>query len=226
MALEIMYEQSHLKLKSPFTAIVAAPSGAGKTFFLRQLLREYKTQTDIKDDVLNVIWCYGQWQSGYRNDVSNVRITFHDGLVDEAALSQLNPKVIVIDDLMTELRDSSQLAALFTKISHHRGISVFFLTQNVFCQGREMRNVSLNAHYFVLLKNPRDRLQVATLGRQIFPGKGKKFQEIFDDATSRPYGYLLIDMKPTTPEQLRLRTRILCSETKQKTWSPIIYRIQ
>ena len=33
-------------------------------------------------------------------------------------------------------------------------------------------------------------------------------QETFHDATSDPYGYLLIDLKQDTPEHLRLRTRI------------------
>lgn len=31
----------------------------------------------------------------------------------------------------------------------------------------------------------------------------------FKEATSKPYGYLLIDLKPTTPEHLRLRTDAL-----------------
>jgi len=28
----------------------------------------------------------------------------------------------------------------------------------------------------------------------------------FEDATRRPYGYLLIDLCPNTPEEIRLRT--------------------
>lgn len=218
-------DSNHLRLKSPFTAIIAAPTGGGKTFFTRQLLREHHVQTDMKVDTLKVLWCYGQWQKGYTNDADNVIITFHEGLVDETALSQYAPHILIIDDMMQELKDSKELSSLFTKISHHRGISVIFITQNIFCQGREMRNISLNSHYFFLMKNPRDRQQISTIGRQMFPGKGKMFQAIFDDATAKPYSYLCIDMKPTTPDSLRLRTRLLCSETADGKWAPVVYKI-
>ena len=36
--------------------------------------------------------------------------------------------------------------------------------------------------------------------------------EAFCDATSKPYGYLLIDCHQLTPENLRLRTSILPGE--------------
>ena len=36
--------------------------------------------------------------------------------------------------------------------------------------------------------------------------------EAFRDATSKPYGYLLIDCPQLTPEDIRLRTSILPGE--------------
>jgi len=45
---------------------------------------------------------------------------------------------------------------MFTKISHHRNVSVVYLTQNVFDKNKYARTISLNAHYLVLIKNPRD----------------------------------------------------------------------
>ncbi|GFW01999.1 uncharacterized protein TNCV_1148791 [Trichonephila clavipes] len=50
--------------------------------------------------------------------------------------------------------------------------------------------------------NRRDQSQITHLGRQ----KVKFFQECYADATSKPYGYLLIDLKPETDESLRVRT--------------------
>ena len=66
----------------------------------------------------------------------------------------------------------------------------------------------MNSHYLILFKNPRDAAQIVHLGRQIFPHRIKYFREAFADAASRPYGYLLIDLKPTTPDELRLRTDV------------------
>ncbi|GFV77970.1 uncharacterized protein F54H12.2 [Trichonephila clavipes] len=54
--------------------------------------------------------------------------------------------------------------------------------------------------------NRRDQSQFTHLGRQLYPRKVKSFQECYADATSKPYGYLLIDLKPETDESLRVRT--------------------
>ncbi|GFW91804.1 uncharacterized protein TNCV_3400641 [Trichonephila clavipes] len=56
------------------------------------------------------------------------------------------------------------------------------------------------------LFNRRDQSQITHLGRQLYPRKVKFFQECYADATSKPYGYLLIDLKPETDESLRVRT--------------------
>ncbi len=58
-------------------------------------------------------------------------------------------------------------------------------------------------------KKPRDANQVMVLGKQMFPSNVKYFMECYQDATSQPYGYLMIDYKAKTPEQYRLRTGLL-----------------
>ena len=77
----------------------------------------------------------------------------------------------------------------------------------------------MNSQYMVVFKNPRDASHLANLARQMYPGRGAFVQEAFADATASPYGYLLIDLKQNTPDDLRLRTSILpddavCLRTK------------
>ena len=72
--------------------------------------------------------------------------------------------------------------------------------------------MSLNAHYIVAFKNPRNVTQITTLAKQMYPGNTKFMVEAFGDAISRPYGYLLIDLKPQTDEKVRLRTNIFPGE--------------
>ena len=45
-------------------------------------------------------------------------------------------------------------------------------------------------------------------------------QEAFIDATTVPYGYLLIDLKQDTPEDSGLRTTILPDDTVQNVYVP------
>ena len=72
-------------------------------------------------------------------------------------------------DLMTSTDD--RVVDIFTKISHHRNLSVAYFTQNLFYKNKQTRTLSLNSHYIVLLKNARDATQRSNLARQIYPGK-------------------------------------------------------
>ena len=72
--------------------------------------------------------------------------------------------------------------------------------------------MSLNCHYLVLFKSLRDSSQVNHLAKQMFPGHVKYVQEAFPDATKRPYGYLLCDLKPEIPSDFRLGTNIFPRE--------------
>ena len=64
----------------------------------------------------------------------------------------------------------------------------------------------------VIFKNVRDKTQIAILGKQMFPGQASLLTEAYKSAISEPYGYLLIDLKNTTPEHLRLRSNIFPGE--------------
>ena len=120
---------------------------------------------------------------------------------------------------MTEAKCDQRIADLFTKGSHHRNISIVYLTQNVFPQGKACRDIALNTQYLVLFNNPIDRQQVATLARRIYPSTSAMFMKRFEEATSRPYGYLVIDLKLSTSEQDRLQTDIFES-TDQHAFEP------
>ena len=116
---------------------------------------------------------------------------------------------------MAQSGKDKRIADLFTKGSHHRNLSIVYNVQNIFHQGQKMRNISLNAHYIVLFKSPRDIQQIYMLARQIYPGKVQEFMRSYEDATSRPHGYLMLDLiklKPTTDDQQRLKTNIFPGE--------------
>ena len=108
----------------------------------------------------------------------------------------------------------ARITKLFTKGSHHKNTSVIYITQNLFDKNKENRTITLNAHYMVLFKSPRDVMQIEHLARQMFPGKSKYMREAFTDATSLPYSYLLVDLKPDTPDDLRLRAKIFPGENQ------------
>ncbi|KAK3083888.1 hypothetical protein FSP39_004781 [Pinctada imbricata] len=68
--------------------------------------------------------------------------------------------------------------------------------------------MNLNSQYLVLIKNPRDQQQIAILASQMYPGNASKLLDAYRQAIERPYGYLVVDLKQSTPESYRLQTHI------------------
>lgn len=155
---------------------------------------------------------YGDWQQAYdrvRSKYPEAEFVhnFDDTLYD--TLSPEKRNFVVLDDQMSneEARDNIGLAKYFTQGSHHRNATVAYVVQNLFDKGKAMRTASLNSHYLVLFKNPRDKGQVRTLAHQMYPNNPRFLVRAFEDATSQPYEHMLIDLKPDTPEALRVRAR-------------------
>lgn len=197
------------RLQHPFSCILAGPSNSGKSYFVKQLLTHADTHLSHKPD--NIVWFYACWQKLYDDlSCSFPHIRFIEGLpatfMDDELFPPGKVNLTVVDDLMDCASDNLEVEKAFTKYVHHRNLSIMYLVQNVFCQGKKSRTINLNTKYMVLFKNPRDKLQIVTLSRQMYPGKSRFFLESFEDATRDPYGYLLVDLRSDTPEELRLRT--------------------
>jgi hypothetical protein len=189
------------KLLHPFTCMVAGPTGSGKSEFVKQVI----LNGAIEPMPVRIVWYYMEWQNGLAQQLPGVE--FKQGLPEMQDFDGLVPTLVVLDDMMSEVNE--KITALFTRGSHHRNLSVFFLTQNVF--HKLTRDIALNSHYLVLFKNPRDKQQIATLARQMFPSDKHYLQDAYKQATEQPFGYLFLDMKQATPDWLRVRTNILAA---------------
>lgn len=185
----------------PFTAILAGPTSCGKSTFVKTFLNHINVMCDIR--FCEIIYCLPEDQpvDKYFTKFRVVR-----GVPESSMFNDLRPRLVIIDDLMSET--NSDVVDLFTKGSHHFNVSIMYVTQNIFNQGKGRRTISLNAHYIVAFKNPRDRVQIQTLSRQVCPDNSRYIQEAYKDATDRPFGYLLFDLKQSTSDLHRYRTNI------------------
>ena len=96
-----------------------------------------------------------------------------------------------------------------------------YITQNLFLLSNSSRTISLNAHYLVLCQSPRDKMQIKVLVNQL---QAPHMIHAFNDTTSIPHGYLLVDLKPNTPAYLRFRTQIFQKWfTKSDQKGPVVY---
>ena len=195
----------------PSTILISGPTGSGKTKFVQRLINE--KMFNVRHN--KILWIYSEWQPAYNELArSNPLIEFEKELTDEMYESLLssNKNLIILDDQMSRVGDSKILAKLFTEGSYHRNLSIIYIVQNLFDKGKSQRTSSLNTQYMVLFKNPRDSSQVQVLARQMYPNESKFLVGAYQDATQRPYGYLLLDLRPETPTEFRVRTSIFSGE--------------
>ena len=202
-----------VRLKHAFTCTVAGPTNSGKTWFVFRLLKHAENM--ITPPPEKIVYCYGEFQPIFAEYPS---VEFHEGLPSVDRFDGRQRVLLIIDDLMNEADQS--VCDLFTKLSHHRSVSVVFITQNLFHKNKFVRTMNLNTHYIVMFKNPRDASQVAVLARQMYPGKSRFVVEAFQDATKKPHGYLLIDLRPETDDAYRIRTNIFPDDDRQYVYVP------
>ena len=195
------------QFKCPSSIIIAGPSQCGKTAFTKQLLQQ--ADSLFERPIRKIVYCYGQWQECFTN--MEPRVTFVEGIPEDIpSLFPPNcPGILILDDLMRNCSDDERILDLFTKVSHHCDVTCIYLTQNLFPPGKFSWSISLNAHYVITFNNPCDTLGFRTLAQQAFAGRVPYVRESFQDATSKPFGYLVMDLHPRTPNIQRLRTNIL-----------------
>ena len=111
--------------------------------------------------------------------------------------------LLIFDDSCAEICNSKEFVDIATA-GRHRGFSTIYIKHNLFHQSKLGRDVELQNTHIVLFKSPRDVHQVATLSVQL--GLGSALVYWYRDATSVPFGHLLIDLSPRTDDRLRYCT--------------------
>jgi hypothetical protein len=221
------------KLHHPFTMTVSGNTQAGKTHFIVRFIKNNEVLIDFeKNDIkkpgekIIVLWCYKQKYPLI--NFPNVEVIYFNNFPDINDLKKFKPDLIVLDDLMNDV--TPQICELFTIDSHALNISVIFAVQNLFNRNKFMRTISLNTHYFILMRGLRNESQVELLARQIFRNKSKQVLDIFRKVTEKPYSYLLLDLHPKSKREIAIRTRIFPEEletslAQKHSFSPIYFNI-
>ena len=197
-------DDTYLKFRHPFTALCVGATMCGKTQYLSKLIAH--RETAIVPPVKRVIYSYKKYQPIF-DGMSGVE--FVQGM--NFSLDKTIPTLLILDDQMLDQND--KIAYLFTVSCHHENTSVILVSQNLFFQDKTYRTACLNAQYLILFRSPRAASQIHHLARQIYVGaKAKAMVRAFENATAAPFSHIILDLKPDTPESLRLKSNILPNE--------------
>lgn len=195
--------------------MISGCSNSGKTYFTEKILENASGMFTVPP--LRIVYAYSEYQPLF--DVmkaSITSITFYQGLPTRDEIEDFSEGqdhvILVLDDLMLKITGSQECLQLFTVTSHHRNVSVLFLTQNLYPPGGYARTISLNCAYVILFRNDRDQRQILSFASQILPVQTEYFKDAYDKATKQKFGYLLKGLSQHSDKRYRLRTRIVPGE--------------
>ena len=191
--------------KAPFGCLISGSSGSGKTTIVERIIDNADKM--IEPSPKAIIFYYAHWQPAYER-LKSRGVHFVKGVPIVDDMRKFQGCLICIDDQMS----ANISADFFTKAVHHENVSIIYIVQNLFAKNSEHRTISLNCHYIILTKSPRDKSQINCLARQVYPNKPGILSEAFEDSTKEGFGYIALDFSQKTDDKYRLRTAIFPNE--------------
>lgn len=203
--------------------LIAGPSGSGKTYrtmsfiecknyiftnpaCMQKILFYYNVETDLFKKYRHMENI--EWINEYPKNLSYIEETANK-------YKDTGGCTVIIDDFASQLAPS--LEKLFTALSHHKNITIFLITQNLFFGSKTwQRNISLNCKHFLIFPNYRDKNQFNQFARQLepIPGQAKYLIEAYDEVAKRAdYSYLWVNCEPNLRNKfLRIKTNVFKDE--------------
>ena len=129
--------------------------------------------------------------------VQGVNFEFFDSLKNNGT-----EYLLIFDNSCVEIWKSKAFVDIATS-GRHRDLSTIYIKHNFYHQSKLGRDVELQNTHIVLFKSPRDVMQVTTSSTQL--NLGSELVDWYRDATSVPFGHLLIEL-PRTDDRLRYCT--------------------
>ena len=171
-----------------------------------------------------IIYVYRHWQPLYSEiERENNIVQFLDNLPTEDELKDIvkgsSHSLFICDDMIREIGSNAFICDVFTRLSHHLGITTILLVQNLSMPGKYNSTLCRNAHVSVLMKSAREAYGIRTLGVQL--SDYHNLLAAYKDATQEPFTYLVCDTHPKSNSDYKYRSKIFPNDKD----CVIIYRV-
>jgi hypothetical protein len=209
------FSEKDLKFKLPFGMIVVGASGAGKSTFILKFIAQCDQLIEPKP--ASVAYCFGE-MSSLVPLLQKCGVSVYAGVPSEELIKRhAKPLLLILDDCLLDISQKT-LSEMFTKKSHHQHYACVFASQDAF--DPKIKVARQNAQYIVLMRSPNSALAIRNIGVQLFPKQLDYFLDAYKQATSVPFGYMLIDNHASSDPTLRLRTNIFKDDDEQIIFIP------
>ena len=182
---------SDSKLQKPFRLLVGGGSGTGKSTLVKKLVDESHFDTHFD----KIVYCYPDYLDEPPLQFDQI-VENKPGLCDLQYFTTIpQNSLIIYDDLMNECGKSDEIMKLFSVIARKRNLSVIFLVQNMYEQGKHFRNIRLNATGLVLF----NFYAASDVNKRVLRDFGVQSnvpKHLMDQIYNKPFSYLYIDIHP------------------------------
>ena len=178
------------RLEKPFRLIIAGPSGAGKTTFLKELVNNCHFDTPFD----KIYYHYPDYLDEIPVQFEQI-VEYKQGLLDVNDFVTI-PKnsLIIYDDMMNECGKSEDTMKLFTVMARKRNVSLIYLVQNVYDNSKHFRNLRLNASGVVMFNfSASNDIAKRVIGQ--FGLQSNLPRRLLDQIYSKPYSYIYVDLQ-------------------------------
>ena len=209
------YEYFDVRLKENFKLFISGPSRSGKTIFVKKFLKNLNIFTKAPPQILTVV--YKVFQPIY-NEMGVDHLVQDGHNLKQRLLKIANgePMLIIFDDMINS--DSlGELSDLFVVDGRHMNLSMVFISQKMFVNNEDFRQISQNCDYYVVFKNPRNAQEIRNLASQMTPGK-MELISYYMDATQEPFSYLFINLTQECQPQVKYLSDLFSESHNSKAY--------
>ena len=208
----LMERDFDLRLQLPNHALFVGASMSGKTRLVLHLLSEIQALNPIPKTIL---FYYDQYQDQYqvlkeRLASKGVEMLLREGCsIKLEDLEKKEHQTLVIIDDATEQTASSVDISKITTNGRHKNCSLWLIWHSLYSKHPASRLITQNVSYLFFLPSVRLTSQIHTLDGQLrYKGALVSAYKQATDAQDSDHRYLLLDLSPTTPSDLRLRSDV------------------
>ena len=189
-----------MQFENNSSCLICGGSNSGKTFFVTQIIERLPQL--FENPPQSVHYYYGVYQPLFDKLERDYGVIFQEGAPTLQEIDEIcdgAPRCVILDDIMDQIVNNSDLCKLFTQYCHHKNLVTYFIMQNLFLPGKHSTTITRNADYFVFTRSPRNLVSITNLAKQVYPGNSKGVIEAYKDITQKPYGIMLWDLHAKTP---------------------------
>ena len=188
--------------------IIYGPSFSGKSTFVQKVL----TNPYLWEEPIDKIHYYYGIESESLKKMKELfpSANFTYGLPEDLETPfdpNLN-EVAVFDDLGAEIEQSKEFCQFLSRITHHKRIHAFVISQFIFGGGKFKRQQASNYSMVVLFPSKRSAYQIQILGKQVGVADSRFIVQAYNDATKENHGFLILDLRESSPSEVRLVSNI------------------